>query len=254
MKNITYLLILFFFSLTNIHATIQRVRIDFTGPDGYTRHLLLGFTTDNAASDGYDYGYDALNFDNFPNDLNWMIEDDRYVIQGVGAFETTKVYRLGMFLSDSGNIQISLQALENFDQEIPVYVYDSLTGSFTPINNFNFELNILQGNYTERFYLTFSNSIDLLLESNSMFLSIDEVNTNSVQIVFYNNLNQLVVKSNNGDLFIKEIELYSLDGKQVFYKKVNSNRATLETHLPSGIYIVNSTTSNSLKTSKIISI
>ena len=38
---------------------IKRVRLDFTSPLGYTRHLLLGFTPDNAASDSFDYGYDA---------------------------------------------------------------------------------------------------------------------------------------------------------------------------------------------------
>ena len=84
-------------------STIQRVRIDFTTPTGYVRHLLLAFTSNNAASDGFDYGYDGMVADDFPDDLNWMIEDDRYVSQGVGAFDQTKKYPLGLFLTNSGN-------------------------------------------------------------------------------------------------------------------------------------------------------
>ena len=34
------------------YRTMQRVRIDFESPNGYVRPLLLGFTTDNAATDG----------------------------------------------------------------------------------------------------------------------------------------------------------------------------------------------------------
>lgn len=255
MKNFTYtLFFVFCFTTLTTQALVQRVRINFTGPDGYTRHLLLGFTTDNAATDNYDYGYDALNIDNFPNDLNWMIEDGRYVIQGVGAFETTKAYRLGMFLNDSGNIQIGLQSLENFDEEIPVYVYDSLNGSFTPINNFNFELNISEGNHTERFYLTFSNSIELLIESNAILLSTHDYIKDSIEITYYYNSNQLVVEGNNSELFIKEVELYSLDGKKVYAKKINSKRAYINSQLPTGVYIAYTTTSNNLKTSKIIAL
>ncbi len=34
-----------------------------------------------------DYGYDALNIDDFPNDMFFLVEDNQLVIQGVGAFD-----------------------------------------------------------------------------------------------------------------------------------------------------------------------
>ena len=255
MKKNTYvfLILLLLFTVSVFGSSIQRVRINFTGPDSYTRHLLLAFTED-VATDAYDYGYDALNIDDFPNDLNWMIENDRYVIQGVGAFEITKAYRLGMFLNDSGNIQIGLQALENFDQEIPVYVYDSLDGSFTSINDIVFESNVLEGDYTNRFYITFTNSIELLIESDAILSTEDNIKE-AIKIVYYNSLNQLVIKSNHDELFVKELEIYCLDGKKTFHKKINSEKATINLQLlPSGVYIINSITNNNLKVSKLISI
>ncbi len=83
------------------NSPIQRVRIDITTPTGYTRHLLLGFTQDNAATDGFDYGYDAHNIDDYDDDCNWMIGNDRYVIQGVGAFHESKTYPLGYVWSQA---------------------------------------------------------------------------------------------------------------------------------------------------------
>ena len=96
MTKITYLCFVFLFCLPffghSQSSEIQRVRLDFVGPMGYTRDLLLAFTSDEIASDGVDYGYDGLLFDKLPDELNWMIEDDRYVIQGVGHFDNNKYY------------------------------------------------------------------------------------------------------------------------------------------------------------------
>jgi hypothetical protein len=99
-------------------STIQKIRINFVTPLGYTRQLLLGFTSDNSASDSFDYGYDARNIEDFPDDMNWLIDNDRYIIQGVGAFDETKKYPLGLFLTNSGSVDMSLNSLENFDSPI----------------------------------------------------------------------------------------------------------------------------------------
>ena len=86
MKNLILVFAIFFCSLighsTNqsqeqfsIATQIQRVRVTFKSANGYTRYLLLAFTPNDTASDGFDYGYDALNIDNFADDMNWIIED-----------------------------------------------------------------------------------------------------------------------------------------------------------------------------------
>jgi len=156
MNKITYLCFVVFFVMLNIcEAQIQRVRIDFVSPDKYTRHLLLSFTPDNSATDGFDYGYDGPNPDDFLNDLNWIIEEKRYIIQGVGAFNETKQYPFGMFLSDSGDIEIILTGLENFDSEIDVFIYDLLLDTYTKINEGSFKMNLNADDYIDRFYIAF---------------------------------------------------------------------------------------------------
>lgn len=174
MNRITYICVIISFCIFNICAAqIQRVRIDFVSPDDYTRHLLLAFTPDNAATDGYDYGYDALNIEDFPNDLNWMIGEDRFIIQGVGAFDDSKQYSLGLFLADSGDIEIVLTDLENFDSDIDVFVYDLLLDSYTRINDENFKMSIEANIYHNRFFIAFSKPDD----SGS---SMDEVDSSPV--------------------------------------------------------------------------
>ena len=209
------------------YRSMQRVRIDFESPNGYVRPLLLGFTTDNAATDGVDYGYDGSNFDQFPDDLFWMIEDDSYVIQGVGEFDETKQYPLGLFLENSGTIKISLNSLENFDNAINIFVYDSLLNTYTAINDSNFNIDMTSGEYTNRFYIAFLNPIESN-EDSDVALSTDEFNIDKPSTIKYlSNSKELIVKSNS---IVSQIDIYSMSGKRI--KSLNNfNSKEVKIHL-----------------------
>lgn len=164
-------------ALTSTYAQdIQRVRIDFKNPDSYVIHLPLGFTPDNSASDGMGYGYDALCLDEFDNHLSRMSINQRYVIQSVGEYQEVKSYNFGMFMANSGNNEISLNSLENFDNLIDVYVYGALSDNFHKINDDSFS------NYINRFFITFQNTID---PNPSGQLSIDDYYTKNISIYEY---------------------------------------------------------------------
>lgn len=230
--------------------TIQRVRIDFTTPTGYVRHLLLAFTTNNAASDGFDYGYDGIVPDDFPDDLNWMIEDDRYVIQGVGAFDQTKKYPLGLFLTNSGNIEISLTSLENFSNTIDVYIYDAVLDTYAPINDLNFSKNISNGDYLDRFYIAFQD--DNQLYENSA-LSIEDNETKSTIVNYLRNTDMLYVNTNSS-LTIKRIEVYNILGKQLFAQN-NVNTKSIKIpldHINTNYGIISVTTEKGIISKKVV--
>ncbi|MDU8886377.1 hypothetical protein RXV94_09420 [Yeosuana sp. MJ-SS3] len=231
-------------------STIQRVRIDFTTPTGYVRHLLLAFTTNNAASDGFDYGYDGMVADDFPDDLNWMIEDDRYVIQGVGAFDQTKKYPLGLFLTNSGNIEISLTSLENFSNTIDVFIYDTVLDTYTPINDLNFSKNISSGDYLDRFYIAFQDDNQ---SYENAALSIEESETRSTIVNYLRNTNMLYVNTNSS-LTIKKIEVFSILGKQLFTQNninTKSIKIPLE-HINTNYGIVSVTTEKGILSKKVV--
>ncbi|MGE5944185.1 MAG: hypothetical protein ACM31G_07595 [Flavobacteriales bacterium] len=226
-----YLLIMFLVSsfpntseALTTSSNIQRVRIDFTMPDGYVRHLLFAFTKDNSAGDNYDYGFDAINRDNYPYDLNWMIGDLRCTTQAVGAFDDSKKYPLGLFMSKDGDIEIALDTLENFDAPIDLFIYDALLNTYTQINDVNYAATIPKGDYLDRFYLAFKN------ENTSIFaktLGTEEITLKDSKISYLNDSKQLYINTND-KYIVKNIHVYNLNGQEVFtLSHVNSKLITI---------------------------
>lgn len=198
---------------------IKRVRLDVTLPLGYTRHLLLGFTPDNSASDDFDYGYDAPNIENFPDDASWIIAGDPYVIQGVGAFDDSKKYPLGIFLTNSGIISFSLLALENFEQPIGIYIYDSHEDYYYKINEFSYDLSLEGYDHFDRFYIAFKdhNAAD----SN---LSTTDYDLNSLKINYHRSNSNLRISSNS-PINIQKVSVFDLLGNLIFSSKYGSNNS-----------------------------
>jgi hypothetical protein len=229
MNKITYLCFVILFNLSfsgfSQSSTIQRVRVDFVGPKDYTRHLLLAFTANDQATDGVDYGYDALIFDALPDELNWIIEDNRYVIQGVGKFDTTKYYPFGMFLTNSGEIEIALTALENFDSPIDVFIYDSVLNTFTSINDSRYIKTLSNGNYLDRFYITFTDNSSLvaIASGSNNALSISENEIHNTTLNYLNGSKELLVKTNT-TLNLKSAKVYDVLGKKLIdIQNINSD-------------------------------
>lgn len=223
-----------------VNSNIQRVRMDFTMPDGYVRHLLLAFTKDNSASDSYNYGYDAINRDSYPYDLNWMIEDLRCTTQGVGSFDDSKKYPLGMFMSDDGDIAISLDTLENFDAPIDLFIYDAQLNTYTQINNLNYTASMLKGDYLDRFYLAFKDNRVSSSEF-SKSLATDEITLKDTNISYLKDTKELYVDTND-KFTINNIHIYNVSGQKVFsLNHVNSKliKVPLQTNqLKFGVVII----------------
>lgn len=246
------LLLTLSFMLTSYAQEIQRVRIDFEAPNGYIRHLLLGFTPDNAANDGYNYGYDATAMVEYPDDLNWMIDDKRCVIQGVGEFNTDKSYPFGMFITDSGDISISLVGLENFDQPINVYIYDALANTFTLINDANLNLNMSSGEYLERFFITFQNITPPPSSVNDV-LSINDNHLNDIILKSITTTNEILIDTKN-QLTISKVEILDILGKKVVdIKNIEKSKIRIPTqHINSRIVIVSVFTNQGIVRKKLL--
>ncbi len=194
---------------------IKRIRLDVKSPANSVRHLMLGFTPDNAATDAFDYGYDALNSDDYPNDAAFMIDNDKYVIQGVGAFDITKQYPLGIFLSNTGTIEISLIEQENFDTLVDVFIYDAVLGTYTPINDISFQTQLEAGNYTNRYYVTFQEDETLDVIDNDL---------KDIKVAFLHATKEIYVKTPY-NIQAKQVYLINIIGQTV--KSWNATNTTL---------------------------
>ena len=218
---------------------VKRIRLNFYGPEGAKRPLLLGFAGDDRASDGFDYGYDAINTEYLPSDAGWSINDASYIIQGVGDFEESKSYPLNVKTAISGSVTFELQALENFENPVEVYLYDALLDSAFPINDSSLEMDLEAGDYQNRFFIIFqpNNSLSIddskqnitdvryLIDSKDILIRMNP-NLDATKGILYNNLGQEVkewdlrpLQNTAGKI---KLPVYDLsEGLYIFELKIN---------------------------------
>ena len=227
-------------TLNNSNSGIQIIRLDYNAPNGASRELVLAFTSDNAATDGVDYGYDAAVYAPFSNDLNWLIDSNRYVIQGVGEFQNTSQYLFGLYSEVSGEASITLSSLENFNTTINVYIFDALLNAYTNINDTPFVSTIDAGDYTDRFYIAFmepevvidtDDVTDVTIDSFDASGTNDEIFTptlvlpkKKLKLSYFENSNRLNL-SFDTEASIKSITIYNYKGNTVqSIQSINNNK------------------------------
>lgn len=227
-------------TLNNSNSGIQIIRLDYNAPNGASRELVLAFTSDNAATDGVDYGYDAAVYAPFSNDLNWLIDSNRYVIQGVGEFQNTSQYLFGLYSEVSGEASITLSSLENFNTTINVYIFDALLNTYTNINDTPFVSTIDAGDYTDRFYIAFmepevvidtDDFTDVTIDSFDASGTNDEIFTptlvlpkKKLKLSYFENSNRLNL-SFDTEASIKSITIYNYKGNTVqSIQSINNNK------------------------------
>jgi hypothetical protein len=183
----------------------QFIRLDFITPENATRHLVIGFMDSENATDGIDYGYDGINQDTFPSDMSFNIEDEKFIIQGVGNFDVTKSYPLDIDLTNGGTIEIVLNDIENFDEAIDVFIFDALDGTYTKFNDISFQITLEAGNYNNRFYLVFQEDASLSAIDNEF---------KDIIVNYLQNTNEIYIKT-PPSITVKQLYLINIAGQTV---------------------------------------
>ena len=119
--------------------------------------------------------------------------------------------------------------IQNFDVMQPIYIHDIENGIYLDLRTQDFEINLPQGNYSNRFEVTFE----------AETLNITEVEINNLNIFQNNNEFELTVL-NPTLLDVKGISLYDINGKQVFnYSNLElQNKYRFSTKsLSDGVYV-----------------
>ncbi|MCR8668641.1 T9SS type A sorting domain-containing protein [Aestuariibaculum sp. M13] len=231
---------------------IQRIRFAFKNDKGQ-RSLLLAFTPDNEASDGYNYGYDARLDTPLTDDMLFKVDNYNLTIQAVGQFDENKQYPFTIFTNKGGSFEIAVTEFENLPASTKVFIYDSLLGTYTKIDDKNSTFNITldPGNYTDRFYITF-------IHKDQKALSVIDEELNKIQVNYLHNSREIYINSPVTNE-IKQVQLINILGQiiNVWDKSTitfNSNeiRLPVSGDIAQGSYIVNIVTSNSNISKKII--
>ena len=221
------------------------VRIGYDDPEGFHRQIVLGFLPNSPADLGYNIAYDALMHSSREDDLYFTIDNDftnKYVIQGVGAFDESYEFPLGLNITEDGKHIIMLDAVENFSNA--VYIKDNILNTTYNLSESNFEPNLPAGEYLDRFKLVFKaqNTLD-----------VDEFGVNAIK-VYYNDNNSIIINNLNS-LKINKVAIFNILGQKIYQVKNDSleqREITIPFRKKDGIYLVNIESDQGKETYKIL--
>jgi hypothetical protein len=227
--------------------TLMRIRVGFNSKNSYHRQVLLGFMNEKATS-GIDYGYDAINIDDFPNDMYFLNKKNELLIQGEGYFDANASYPIGVKTDVGGKVSFIVDAMENFSPEQSVFIYDNLTDTYNDIRNGLFEVNLPVGVNDSRFSLRFTDKTLGVVKNNS--------DKNDIQIFNIQNENLLEIKNKSIGSTIEKVTLYNILGQSISSWKIeNQEQQDIKIpikNLSSGVYIAKLKTSDGEISKKVI--
>ena len=219
------------------------IRLGYVDPEGFHRQLLLGFIPNSPANLSFNNGYDAFMNGLRADDMYFTIDDDlskQYVIQGVGTYDITNVFPVGLIISEEGTHTIRLDEVENFTDD--VYLYDKILEQTYNLSQGELQLNLEPGEYLDRFEIVFQ-------DQNS--LGIDDESFEDLK-VFYDNNSHIIIK-NTASLKINTMLVYNTLGQELLRENnLRGSKNSIQFRHPKGIYVIVVETIKGKKSYKII--
>jgi hypothetical protein len=231
-----------------------KFRIGFDAPKISHRQLLFGI--DERATPGVDWGFDAKIYQIFADDMYWMLNGNKYVIQATNETGLNSEVPLGIQLSKTGVATVKIDALENVDDDTSIYLKDKLTGETFNMREKPIQLNLTAGKYEDRFVIVFKTQklVAEDVKAEVLIPAIAQPVTEGIQVFMNKALGELQIKNNSSDEIVG-VALRNALGQTV--KMWNSNFKAKTISLPisitTGIYLVQINTKTG-KTVKKISV
>lgn len=256
------------FSFSQQSDMRPKFRIGFDAPKIDHRQILL--TVDNRASYGIDWGFDALMYQVFSDDMYWVLENKKYVIQAVDTIIFEKEIALGVQTLTGGAITIKIDKLENVPEEMDVFLMDKETNTLYDLRKNNYTTTLPAGEYNSRYALAFKMKkaapdpdINAVLVTEDIDASFTDATENLVaeepQIAYpaidmYLNQTNMSITIKNPELVaMNTVVLYSMMGQimQTWETDTNSQNLNMPNMPKPGIYVLHAHTENGRITKKI---
>ncbi|WP_299526967.1 choice-of-anchor D domain-containing protein [Winogradskyella sp.] len=208
-----------------------------------SRQILL--TIDENTTPDVDWAYDASLNEDQTDDMFWVINNEKYIIQANNVAEASTIYPLGFKASIDGINTVRIDSLENVPDDIDIYIHDIDQDTYHNLRNSDYEVTLNTGEYLNRFAITF-----VIPES----LSTEDVIIEGLRMYYSAHRHKIVVL--NPELIeLEQIQLFNINGQQVY----NNDNIWQETYnefqlqeLSTGVYIINLKTPTGTQTKKII--
>ena len=231
---------------TDVVDSRMKIRLGFNSVNNLHRQLLV--TADSRASVDYDWGFDALLNEVQMDDMSWLINTDKYTIQGVDVFEESTILPLAIKTDDDGLNSITIDALENISDDLNIFVHDIALDIYHNLRtDGDYEIYLTAGEYVDRFELTFTDSTSLSTE--------DFVNQDILNVYFANTKGSIIIH-NPKMILLDAAEMFNMLGQSVIRinKLEDTNYQEIKVNgLSTGTYIINlEKNDGSLITKKVI--
>ncbi|WP_417867570.1 LamG-like jellyroll fold domain-containing protein [Xanthomarina gelatinilytica] len=209
--------------------TRMKIRIGFNSVNTIHRQLLL--TEDTRASLGFDWGFDGLLYQNQMDDMYWLLNSEKYTIQGIDNVSESTVLPIGVHTSDPGLNNIVIDILENVPDNLNIYVHDKELNIYHDLRDTKYEIYLEAGTYLDRFEITFTNQA----------LGVEETEMSNSISVSYINTNESISIQNPTLMKIKSIEMFNVIGQSIFTVdevKTETQTEIKTNKLSAGTYII----------------
>jgi len=131
-----------------------KIRLKFESPQGYFRQILV--TADGNSSNKFDLGYDAPRIGNDAEDMYWMIDETKYIIQAVPDFNLEQVLPIGIKISEEGEYTIKIEELENFEENVDIFLKDNLNDTYFNLSTGDYKATAEElGSINDRYEIVF---------------------------------------------------------------------------------------------------
>jgi len=224
-------------SVNNSSFPLLRIGFEFNISDTetYKRQLAIGF---RGLTQGFENGYDAIMFDKKPTDIALKVDnkEEPFVITGIENYNSDLLIPLSVYASELKEVTFKLD--EKYGISENVYLKDNQTDLIYNLSDTIATLTLSPGNYDDRFYLAFKESV-LNLEENQLL--------NTHFTVSHNRNNKKLSIVNNSNSVVKKISIYNFLEQQVATvnakEKLNLKKIILSTTLlKKAIYFISITT------------
>ncbi len=224
----------------------QKIRLMLDSPKGYHRQLLVG--VDANCTNTFDIGYDAPLIEDNKEDMFWLFNNNKYVIQAINSFDAEQNLALGVRIDKEGLASIKIDDLEHIAAHLNIYLHDKELDIYHDLKADKYEVYLTVGEHLNRFEITFGNTSKLAL-------SVEEKWNNNLQ-VYFSNEKESVIIHNPSMINIENIAIYNLLGQPIYkfpIYDVSKNYFELKTkHVKTGVYIINMKTENNTISKKVL--
>ncbi|PTX42835.1 putative secreted protein (Por secretion system target) [Christiangramia gaetbulicola] len=228
------------------------VEIDST----YIQDLVLVFKDESSTEENH--ALDARKMNEDPKDISWSISNMAFVIN-VRPRVDQELIPLKIVLDKDSTLKFSISELTNFNPD-RVFLYDAKDDLFFSIKTGYLKIDLGQGEYNDRFFLSFIEKLpddsNAEKETISPEKKPENILLNSIEIFQNNPQQQLEVKLLY-DAGIKNLSLHDLNGKLYFFEDFKTKEKEFDFptgNLSNAVYIVKVKTTDNRELTKKISI